>query len=206
MRILLVIFVLIFNTDLHAKIKAEGLSLGLGNLTQFVQDIQTENNGSELNIWDTNLYLEVNLELKSDKYKNWGLYPQFGLLFPQSGRHDKINKLSLFTLLNLGYLWKDFTFRLGMGLFFTRISSDGGTQELNNGGEISTFYLPEKTSTARNLITNLGLEHRLHRLWSTRFEFIGYNLEDSADRALSYTISFHYHFGNIFDPNYWKRK
>ena len=206
MRILLVIFVLIFNTDLHAKIKAEGLSLGLGNLTQFVQSIQTENNGSELNIWDTNLYLEVNLELKSDKYKNWGLYPQFGLLFPQSGRHDKINKLSLFTLLNLGYLWKDFTFRLGVGLFFTRISSDGGTQELNNGGEISTFYLPEKTSTARNLITNLGLEYRLHRLWSTRFEFIGYNLEDSADRALSYTISFHYHFGNIFDPNYWKRK
>ena len=206
MRVLLAISLFIFSSALSAKIKAEGLSLGIGNLTQFVQDIQTKNNGEELNIWDTNLYLEVNLDLKSDKYPNWGLYPQFGLLFPQSGRHEKINKLSLFTLINLGYLWKDFTFRLGTGFFFTRISSDGGTENLNNGGEISTFYLPEKTSTARNLITNLGIEYRLHRLWSTRVEFIGYNLEDSDDRALSYTVSFHYHFGNIFDPNYWKRK
>ncbi len=203
------IFALIFAiswTNLYAAEGFTDFSLGLGNLTQFVQDIQTKDDGEDLNTWDTNLYLEVNFKIVSDKFPNWALYPQFGILFPQHGRDENIRKNAAFGIGNLAYHYKKFSFRLGTGFFFTRISSKGGTIRLNNGNGYDDFHLPEEASVARNLITVLGVQYQMHRLWSAKAELIGYNLEDSDDRAVSYTLSAHYHFGDIFHSNFWSQK
>lgn len=172
-------------------------TVGVGNITQFVGKVQTDTAGGT-NGFEFSPYLNFGLELPLPFFK-LSILPQLGLLIPKDGRDKRINKFEYFIIGDIGRHFSDFLIRLGAGLFMTNINSDGGTQELQNGNTTTAFYMPSRSYTARNLILDLGVEYMPHKKWSVRTEALVFNAEDSLDRAFSYTISFHYHFSDIFD-------
>lgn len=169
------------------------LYAGAGTITQFVGRIQQDESGST-NSFDFNPYLTVGSEFHL--YKDFSFTPEFAFTFPKDGRDPHMKKWTYWTQLLGVYSWRDFKFKFGPGLIMNRISSEGGSQTLNNGGSFSDFPMPKGSSTSTNMTLNFATEWRFIKEVSTRFEGQLVNLTDSDSRAFSYTISFYYHFGN----------
>ena len=190
----LTLFSLIISHNAHARLS--DFSVGLGNLTQYIKRVQ-EDEAGDLNSFDSNLFLTTTAKLDLP-WKKFGFYPQFGFLFPEKGRDPLIKKWHYYIIGDLGFNIHKFQIRAGVGLYMTRISGSGGTQDLPNGSSTTSFFMPAKSTTSRNLIANIGAHFLIHRLWSGSLELHAFNLEDSTDRAFSYSFAFHYHFGDIF--------
>ena len=173
---------------------AYDINLSLGNLCEYIGKIQTDDSGST-NLCSFNPYLASSVDFAvTDQFL---VSPEAGLSFPQSGRDENIKKMSLFALANAKYKFSEFHFIAGAGLFFTRISSEGGTEELNNGTSTSSFFLPDSTIYGRNFIVNLGLGANFAKEWSVDLHTYIFNLTTSEDRAFSLAINGSYHFGEF---------
>ena len=87
-------------------------------------------------------------------------------------------------------------FRLGPGLAMTMIKGAGGSKTLRNGSSSESFPIPDGTSTARNLIIDLGVSIRPEAFdqFSFGLDTFVYNVEASENRAFSYLISLHWHY------------
>jgi hypothetical protein len=169
------------------------LYAGAGTITQFVGKVQTDTSGST-NKFDFNPYLTVGAEFFI--YSDFSFTPEFAFTFPQDSRDSYMKKWTYWTQLLGVYTYQDFKFKLGPGLLMNQISSDGGTQTLNNGTSSSDFPMPNGTSTSRNLTLNFATQWQFIKEASARFEGQLINLTDSESRSFSYTFSFYYHFGN----------
>ena len=85
----------------------------------------------------------------------------------------------------------------GAGLFLTRISGSGGTQDLNNGNTTISFPMPETTVYSRNFILNFGVGAIVNKNWSADLHTFIFNMLTSEDRAFSIAINGTYHFGEF---------
>lgn len=185
---------LLFST--HAKdtfLDVKDFYAGAGSLTQFVGRIQQDESGST-NSFEFNPYLSIGTEF--GLYKDFSFAPEFSFSFPKSSRDSRISKMSYWAQLLAIYTWKDFKIKFGPGLIMNRISSDGGTQTLNNGTSTSDFPMPNGSSTSRNLTLNTAIQWQFIEQVSARFEGWAVNLSDSESRSFSYTFSAYYHFGD----------
>lgn len=178
--------------------------LGLGSYTLLPGKVQTDENGETSGIFDLEPYVLGGLEYQV--YEDWSLIGEAGLVKPGSGRDPKISKMTYFLLFSGAYNFMDWVFRLGTGISMTRISSDGGTQALNNGTGTTDFPMPDGASVSQNLITTFGVEYYFHQEMSARLEGHYFNLASDDAKTLSYTLSFSYHFGNIFSDSKKVRK
>lgn len=191
---LFILFAIFFGNLAHARLS--DLSVGIGSSAQYVKRVQIDETG-KLNNFDSNLFLTTSVKLDLP-WKRFAIYPQLGFLFPEKGRDPLIKKWHYYLISDLGFQIHRFVIRAGVGLYMTRISGSGGTQDLPNGSSTTSFFMPSKSTTARNLIANVGAHFLIHRLWSGSLAVHAFNLEDSTDRAFSYSFAFHYHFGDIF--------
>lgn len=166
-------------------------SLGAGLYDQFVKKVQTTRSG-ETNKMDYLPFLNASTNYKLND--SWSILPEFGFVFPGNTRDENISKLSYWFLVSGAYVYKDFHFRLGTGLFMTFISSDGGTQSLPNGNGTTEFFLPSESVNTMNIITNLGIDYFWMKEFSTKLEASIFNITNSRNKAISYGLSFHYHF------------
>lgn len=173
---------------------AYDVTLSLGNLCEYVGKIQTDDSGST-NLCSFNPYLASSIDFSQTNQLL--LSPEIGFSFPKSGRDEKISKMSLFALANAKYKFSEFHFLGGAGLFFTRISGKGGSEELNNGTGTSAFPIPDSTVYTRNFIVNLGLGADFNKEWSTDLHTYIFNILTSEDRAFSIAINGTYHFGEF---------
>jgi hypothetical protein len=189
------IFILLFFVSNKAWAQLSDFSIGLGNLTSYVNKVQIDDSGNkstfEFHPYLTS-YLKIDLPIE-----NFGLFPQFGILFPEHGKDKEISKIHYFLLGDIGYTIHKFLLRAGAGFYMTRISSSGGNQSLPNGNGTTAFYMPENSTTSRNLIANLGFHFLLHPNFSINTHLFGFNLNDSADRAFSYAFALNYHFDDL---------
>jgi hypothetical protein len=188
-----IFFLLLYFASSRAA-HAYDATLSLGNLCEFVGRIQTDDSGS-INVCSFNPYLASSVELAVNEQLIFA--PEIGFSFPKHGRDENISKMSLFALANAKYRFSMFHFIGGAGLFFSRISGKGGTEDLNNGNGTVSFPMPETTVYARNFIVNLGLGIDLNKSWGADLHTFIFNALTSEDRAFSIAINGTYHFGEF---------
>jgi hypothetical protein len=169
-------------------------NFSVGNLCEYVGKIQTDDNGAT-NTCEFNPYLSAAMDVSITD--NFFLSPEFGFTIPQHGRDENISTMTLFALANTKYKFSMLHLIGGAGLFFTRISASGGTEELNNGGTTSSFPLPEGAVYTRNFIVNLGVGADFTPTISADLHTYIFNLLSSDDRAFSVLINGTYHFGEF---------
>ncbi len=169
-------------------------AVSLGNLCEYVGKIQTDDNGAT-NSCEFNPYLSASIDFPLTS--QFFISPEAGFTFPKKGRDENISKMSLFALANAKYKLNFMHFFGGAGLYFTRISSGGGTEELNNGNSTSAFPLPEGAVYSRNFILNAGLGVDFTKNISADLHTYVFNLLTSEDRAFSILINGTYHFGEF---------
>lgn len=169
-------------------------AVSLGNLCEYVGKIQTDENGAT-NTCSFNPYLAGSIDYSITP--QFFISPEIGFTFPKHGRDEHISKMTLFALANTKYKFDSLYFIAGAGLFFTRLSADGGTEELNNGNTTSSFPLPEGAVFTRNFIINAGLGYNFTTSLSADLHTYVFNLTTKEDRAFSILINGSYHFGEF---------
>ena len=195
--------ILLFSTALHA-VGVKDTYLGIGSYTSLPGKVQTNDSGDTNGIFDLEPYILGGAEFQI--YKDWSAFAEACFVKPGSGRDPKITKMNYFFLFSGAYNFIDWVFKLGAGLSYTRISSEGGVQTLNNGTTTTDFPMPDAAVVSQNIITTLGVEYYFNQEISAKLEGHYFNLESSEGNALSYTLSVSYHFGNIFDSSQRKSK
>lgn len=190
----IVLVALFFLISFKVKAATYDAALSLGNLCEFVGKIQTDDNGAT-NSCEFNPYLAASVDVPLTS--QFFLSPEVGFTMPKKGRDENISKMSLFALANTKYKMDYFHVIGGAGLFFTRISAEGGTEELNNGNTTSAFPLPEGAVYSRNFIVNAGFGIDFSKSISADLHTYVFNLLTSEDRAFSILINGTYHFGEF---------
>lgn len=179
---------------MSAKTFAYDATFSLGNLCEYVGKIQTDDNGAK-NTCSFNPYIAGSIDYSLTS--QFLLSPEIGLSLPKHGRDENISKMTIFALANTKYKIDFVHFIGGVGLFFTRISAKGGTEELNNGNTTSSFPLPEGAVYSRNFIMNAGLGVDFTKSISADLHTYIFNLLSKDDRAFSVLINGTYHFGEF---------
>ena len=179
----------------------------LGNLSLYPRKVQIDTNGTTED-FNFNPYFSFGLEYPWNK--SWSFYPEAGLAFTGNGRHSAISRYGLFLLGDIGYRWKDFTFQTGLGLYWTLLDGDGGTQSLNNGNSTTNFYIPEFTSISSNLNLNLGFSYPIGQLFNfislnLKIDSSVYNITNSLKRAISYRVGLQYFFRQKLLDSYFNK-
>jgi len=186
-----------YTTEAAPKSKSRlnnDLMLSVGNLCEYIGKIQTDDKGS------TNVCSFMpSISSSLDYYltPEFALSPQIGATLPKSGRDENITRMTMFALMNVKYKTSFMNFIVGTGLYFTRVSGNGGEAILNNGNSTESFPLPKDAVYSRNLILNLGGSYDFNREWSGEIYTYIFNLESSVDRAFSAGIALSYHFGEV---------
>ncbi len=179
-------------------IGVRSFSLGVGNLSRFDGKIQVDEDG---NTNSMEFLPFISTSFYYDLHPRWSVNPEFIIAVPEKGRDRKIKKNQFYLLGHMAYRILDQTqLRLGAGLSFYRISSDGGTQRLRNGPDYVDFPMPEISNVATNFIITPSVEHLvlvMEQPISFKFQGYIYNLLESEARAFAYTFSAHYHFKSV---------
>ena len=198
-----IFFVLICSFSAQAKMefKFTDTYLGPTNFNRFLDTYQTDDSGT-MNSMEFRPGLLGGLQF--DYHSRVHHFFEAGALFPETGRDANISKWIYFFITNIGYSYRDWTFKLGAGFVMTQISSDGGTETLRNGTGSTDFPLPEESSTARNMILNSELEYFFLSNWSAKFSYQIYNITDSQTREYGNMITVVYHFWEK-DWKLWKK-
>ncbi len=173
---------------------ASDLTLSLGNLCEYVGQIQTDDSG-KTNFCSFNPYLATSLDYQLAS--KFFLSPQIGLSAPKSGPDENIKRMTFIILMNSKYKTTYINLIGGLGLFLTRISGPGGEAELNNGTSTDSFPLPKEAVYTRNFIVNLGVDVDIANNWSAELRTYVFNLTASEDRAYSLGVHATYHFGAV---------
>ncbi|PIP94097.1 MAG: hypothetical protein COV37_09305 [Bdellovibrio sp. CG11_big_fil_rev_8_21_14_0_20_39_38] len=185
--------------SLGASAEFKDVSLGLGLYDQYLGKVQT-NRGGDTNKFDYQIFLVADSEYALNK--KFSLIPRISLVKPGHTRDTHTDKFIWWLSGEIGFNHGDFLFHTGLGLLMTYISSSGGTVALPNGTGTDNFFLPDGESTSRNVVYLLGLDYFITKEWSARPQLHVTNPFNSRNRALSYTLSFSYHF---YD-NLWNSK
>jgi hypothetical protein len=173
---------------------AYDLTLSLGNLCEYIGQIQIDDNGTK-NKCTFNPYIAGAIDYPLSNQLI--LSPEYGFSAPKSGRDENITKMSLFALANVKYKFSSMHLIGGLGYFITRIQGDGGEEELQNGNSTVSFPLPDTTAYSVNLILNLGLGFDFNKDWSADLHSFVFNTLTTEDRAYSFALNGTYHFGEF---------
>lgn len=174
---------------------AHDFSLGIGNLSEYIRKFQTDDNGT-LSLVNFNPYLKA--EYDYNLTEKFSFSPVITLMLPKNNGDSKTTHWSFYTTANAQYKLNNFLLSSGLGFYFTRISSDGGTEILNNGTAQTSFPLPDDPVISRNFIFTISGMYKMNPEWSIELNTLIFNLLNNDDRAFSVGINCNYHFGDIF--------
>lgn len=188
-------FLLFLYSSFAWTAQIDDATLGFSTLTNYVGKVQTDEEGHTRK-FDFSPFFSGSL--KWFFYKNFSVIPEAGCGLPESGEHRSISRFHYQTLVNLAYTYeKNLNLALGAGLAFTRLTSDGGEELLDNGLGQTSFHLPSFTSTSRNFILTLGGDYVLYEGWAFAGKALAYNIADEKKRVYSYLVGVNYHFGQL---------
>lgn len=171
------------------------LNFSAGIMDPMVGQIQTSASG-DTNKMDFKPLLEISGSYALNE--SWHLIPSFGFMLPgdTDTRDDNITKLSYYFLANGAYIWNDFSFRAGTGLYITYIKGSGGTENLPNGLGVDSFPVPDESANTTNIVLSGGASYKFHENFSTKFETMLFNTLSSRNKAVSYSLVATYHFND----------
>jgi hypothetical protein len=175
--------------------QAVDLYAGIGNLSEYIGKVQTDDVGT-LSGLTFNPYFKTSIDAKLNQ--NYFVESEIGLTLPKTNGDAYTHHWSFLLLLNGKYKIDKFSLTLGSGLFFTRISGNGGEETLNNGNGTTSFPLPEKSVLAKNMIVNLSGKYDFYEQFQFELQTFIFNLTNSKSRAFSLATNITYQFGEIF--------
>lgn len=177
-----------------ARANLSDWNFGAGLMNQSPGRYQTTVAG-EKSSFNNRLALETGLVY--DLYEDWSLHGDFGLLWPGGNDETFISKQVYYLNGHIGYeVASDWFLRAGAGLYFTRISGDGGTASIRNGTGFTNFPIPEETSTSRNATLNLAGEYFFDPEYSVKLETFLFNATSSRNRTYNVALTLRYHLGD----------
>jgi hypothetical protein len=173
-------------------------TISIGNLNEYIRKIQTNENG-DLNTFSFTPYLDYKLNFSLDEYlKNTFFNLELGTTLPKSDKDPNTSRIKFFSLANFLYRPNSHFVGLGAGLFFTRISGNGGEETLNNGSTTSSFPLPDKAVISRNMIVNFFYGYQFKSNINLEMQVLGFNITTKEERAFSIGTSIAYRLGELF--------
>ncbi len=193
-NLLFLFFILVLSAPKSWGASINDATFGLSSLTNYVGKVQTDKEGHTRKFEFSPFFSAT---MKWFIYDKFSLIPELGMGLPEKGVDKNIQRFHYQILTNLGYNYKDLLLTFGMGLAFTRLTSSGGEELLENGLGYTNFYLPSHTSTSRNFIFTLGADYIVFQGWGATAKLITYNLTDKSKRAFSYLVGVNYHFGQF---------
>lgn len=165
--------------------------VSVGGYVPFGPSTQKDPNGSK-NTFSLDPMVSVNTIVPTPFYGQLFL-PEFAMVFHGEGQ-DGYSKRTMLFLFDFGYeFMPSYLLRYGIGTVITRVSGDGGTVELLNGGVPDTYYQPAEAASSWNTTINLGIESSIYQNYATRFETYWFSLLDSEARKISYSFSLIYY-------------
>ena len=120
--------------------------------------------------------------------------PEFNWVLPRGENDSKIIKNHFMLRADLGYTpveW--FRIRLGTSLMWLNQHGRGGSTNVNNGNDTSTFYYPDENRSSLNNTLDIGAEFLLDS-WALRLQTYTYSLLREERRQLSYTLFVSYYW------------
>ncbi len=199
---LLLTLLIIFNCDWAFAQKAQPFasyinsSLTFGTLTEFYQSVQISESG-EKNTLEFNpligasLYFSTRNQFEFQTEIFWVL-PR---TLENSAAVENLFAFRIdFTHKRFKFLQDQLILRMGTSAMVDIMQGRGGEVQLSNGGQSSTFFLPEQNRTTINNTFDVAIEYLLGPNYSLRTTAIVYQLFASERRALSYTLQLNYYF------------
>jgi hypothetical protein len=169
-------------------------NFGVGVMNQTPGRYQTQASGEKSSM-NNRMMLETGLVYELDE--DWSILSDIGMLWPGGSDENFISKQVYYLNGHLGYaLNESFLLRLGFGLYYTRLSGDGGTTPIRNGTGFTDFYVPEESSIAQNATVNVAGEYFFNPDYSLKAEVFLFNLTNSLNRTYNVALSVRYHLGD----------
>jgi hypothetical protein len=123
--------------------------------------------------------------------------PELGYVL-HTGNEDNTSTRTIFLLYTVTTpIHPAANLRFGLGTFHTRVSGDGGTVTLNDGGATQDFFVPEEGQTSVISTVNLGGELFFNRQWGMRLDGAIMTPLSSTRRKFSYLLSLNYRLGSL---------
>lgn len=189
-----ILFILVFSFACTVPtLSAYKYGVGFVNYVPFSGQMQTDTDGSTSMIsFNPGITLAGAVHLGSSHY----FLPEVGYVF-HTGLEDEYSKKTIFVLYDFGYMLAPrWMLRYGPGTFMTRISGEGGTDQVPSSAASgsSTGFRPSESVTSYNTTLNLGIEFAFTPLMFAKFEIFVFGFLDSEKRNLSHGLSFKYLF------------
>jgi hypothetical protein len=173
----------------ECKTPIESVYFNAGLHTEFYNKIQNDTSGN-FRKFDYGPTFGGGLQLPV--YKELRFLPEFNWVLPRNT--DGAYK-------NLFMLRGDLSYdpsswlrvRLGTSLMLQNYHGKGGTVNVNNGNDVSTFYYPDENRTSINNTFDLGIE-AMYDDFSLRLQTYTYSLFKEERRQISYTIFLSYYY------------
>lgn len=165
------------------------VGLQAGTYVPYAFKAQSDSDGSTQKL-AINPFLSLSYRLPI--WRTFSFNPELGYVL-HTGNEDETRTRTLFLLYTFTTPVHEFIhLRFGFGTFHTRISGDGGTVTLNDGGGTQDFFVPEESSTSVIGTANLGAEFFLTRHWGVRLDGAIMTPLSSERRKFSYLLSLNY--------------
>ena len=197
-NVIVLFYSVLFTTSAYA-FGVKDTYFGVGNYTAMPGKVQIDERGDTNGLFDFGPYILAGIEYQI--FEDWSAFAEAGFVKPSSGQDPLVSKMTYFFLFSGAYNFMDWVFKLGTGLSMTRVSTDGGTQTLDNGTGTTDFPMPDAAVVSQNMVTTIGIEYYLHQEISVKLEGHYFNLLSENGQSWSHTASLSYHFGNIFESS-----
>lgn len=169
------------------------LIFSVGTHTEFVGFIQKNDSGGK-NIFDFNPTIGIGTEIPIQG--SFSFMPEINWVLPFRESPKKLMKNLFMFRADVAYSREYLRLRLGTSLMWQNMHGSGGSIEMNNGNDTSTFYYPNENHSSLNNTLDFGAEILTGTPWSLRLQTYVYSIFKEEKRQLSYSLFLTYAWEN----------
>lgn len=183
---------------MRPKAKAQGSSIidsyvfNLGSHTDFYNSVQIDSSGGMRKI---DFAPTIGFGLSIPTRYDFIFLPEINWVLPQEAGSSKIIKNHFMLRADMAYdpiSW--LRLRVGTSLMWLNQHDRGGSVQIRNGNDYSTFYYPDENRSSFNNTLDLGVEAFVHKSFSARLQTYVYSVFKQERRQVSYTLFLSYYW------------
>lgn len=176
--------------DVFAQ-RFKNLGFHLGNLTEFANAVQVDDQGHTRKIGKAPfLGFSTDVEMTPQ----WALIPEINWVFPQDSNDNQISRNLFMVRLDGGWKGGDWwRLRVGTSVMINNMRGKGGTKTVRNGSGSDSFFIPSESKTSVNNTFDLGAE-AFYLPFAVRFQTYTYAIVNSQRRQISWSLTLSYYY------------
>lgn len=167
------------------------ISLNLGSHTEFVGFIQKNKEGGR-NLFDFNPTIGIGTEISLSN--RFAFMPELNWVLPFNGPKKLVKNLFMLRG-DIAYNTTHLRLRGGTSLMWQNMHGQGGSVEMNNGNDTTTFFYPNENHSSLNNTLDFGVELLTFSPISLRLQSYVYSPFKEEKRQVSYSLFVTYTWG-----------